>query len=101
MFKKIAALFTVLALASCTVSEVKPASEFKQNWESANKNSAVSWWYFGETETSYFITEKFPLKHTSYEVPKTLITLEGVPQMEPCKSCKGFNLKYEHVVYTE
>lgn len=88
-------------MASCSVIEVKKASEFKQNWESANKNSAVSWWYVGETDSAYYLTEKYPFKRYSYEVPKTLIILQGVQKMKPCKRCKGLNLKYAHVLYTE
>lgn len=97
----IIALLALISVASCSVIEVKKASEFKQNWESANKNNAASWWYMGETDSAYYLTEKYPFKRCSYVAPKTLIILQGVQKMEPCKRCKGFNLKYEHVLYAE
>lgn len=88
-----------LAMASCTVSGVKSVSEFEQSWESSGKNSAVSWWYVGETDNMYFLTEKHPLAEHRYELPKTEFTLKGITSMPPCKACKGQNLRAGQVIY--
>ena len=93
-----------ISLASCSVSSVKSVSDFKENWESSKNNSAVSWWYVGESDYAYFVTEKYPLRHYSYELPKTGFVLKGVSKMEPCKACKackGVNLKAGQVIYRD
>lgn len=51
-------------LSSCSVNEVREASEFKQSWELAGKNSAVSWRYVGEIDYSYFVTERLPFRRS-------------------------------------
>jgi hypothetical protein len=78
---------------------VKDATEFKSRWEDSKQNSAVSWWYVGETSGFYYLTEKWKFNHYSYEVPKTMINLVDVEAFDPCKSCKGTNLKSENIKY--
>ena len=89
---------TILA-ASCSISHQKDASEFKGRWEDSGNHSAVSWWYVGESSSTYYLAEKWILNHYSYEIPKTMITLVGIKEMEPCKSCEGINLKVENVKF--
>lgn len=99
LLKYIFFFWLLLLMCSCSINAVRPASVFQVNWESSVKNSSVSWWYVGESDTVYFITEKHLFKSYSYEVPKKLIFLVGVPKKEPCKDCEGVKLNYDNIVY--
>jgi hypothetical protein len=97
--KYISFVAAIFLAASCSISNHKDASEFKGRWEESGNHSAVSWWYVGESENTYYLKEKWPLDHYSYAIPKTMITLVGIQKMEPCKFCEGINLKVWNVKF--
>ena len=73
------------------------AKDFVISWNEAHKHSAVSYWYKGEDSESYYITENWPSRSTSYKVEKTKIVIDGIKRFRPCKYCKGTNLKRNNI----
>ena len=99
--KRISPAIIFFLLCSCAISNVKDKSEFKERWIESKRHAAVSWWYAGETEVAYYITEKWLIHHYSYEIPKTMIALTGIESFPPCKACKGRNLKMGNIKFIE
>lgn len=99
--KRISLTFLIFLLCSCAISNVKDKSEFRERWIESKRHTAVSWWYAGETEIAYYITEKRLINHYSYEIPKTMIKLVDIEKFSPCKACKGKNLKFDNIKFLE
>jgi hypothetical protein len=99
--KKYLSMAAMLFISSCAISHTVNSENFKKRWEESLNDSAVSWWYVGESASAYYLTEKWIFNHYSYEVPKTMITLVGIKEMEPCKSCEGINLKVGNVKFNQ
>jgi len=45
--------------------------EFKQIWDDAIYNSAVSYWYLGENNGYHYIQERWPSRFTIYKISVT------------------------------
>jgi len=95
MVKLTIALVLMLFLSSCIT--MKNSGEFSDRWVDSKNHSAVSWWYLGESETDYYIKEKWPIKSYKYIISKSEIKIIGVDAFSPCQLCKGVNLKTRNI----
>ena len=65
-------------LNSCAGDDPRGTDEFIDSWEESPKNSAVSYWYTGDSEGRYVIVEKWPDKSLTYHVDKSRIRIVGI-----------------------
>ncbi len=62
-------------------------------------NSAVSWWYLGENEKQYFVSENIPLEKHNYIVSKSAMTIVGIRAFKYKSGKEPVNLKINNVIF--
>jgi hypothetical protein len=89
-------LYLVL-LSGCNKEVSINGEQFANKWKSSEMNSAVSWWYLGENEDHYFVSENIPLEENIYEVPKSAVSIIGIDPFKYKSGKKPVNLKINNV----
>jgi hypothetical protein len=75
--------------------------EFHVSWGSAPGNSAVSFWYVGESDTTYSIEERWPTKSVNYVVKKDRLRLVGIELYSVGSGEAPTNLKESNVEFID
>ncbi len=88
-----------LVLAACKDATPIDGPSFKKLWDGADNNSAVSWWYVGESQSRYVLAEKWPTTTNTYSVSKRVIEINGIPPFKNESGNNPVNLKKENVLF--
>lgn len=81
-------------LASCTFfEEPLGLNDFRESWESAKSNSAVSFYVIDVSEYHYVIEERYPLKKHRFKLSKDKI--EIVLLKSDSSALKNYNVKFK------
>ncbi len=102
--KLVVFMFVTIVLQACTSTKAAHTSRFFHSWKYSLNNSAVSFWYIGETERYYYIEERRPFVNYIYVLSKRDVEISKVAKMFPCKSvhsCTATNLKSDMVKFIE
>ena len=88
---------TLSLIVACSESP-KDTEQFATSWSESMQNSAVSYYYDGETDDYYRIVEKWPNKKlVTYHVSKDAVVLTDVPRHESNSGNLGIPLKYANL----
>jgi len=77
-FLTIVAVTTLVAILGCNEARRISASELETRLAQTKMQSAVSWWYLGETPSDYLFSEKWPTKKETFLVNKGKFKLVGL-----------------------
>jgi len=89
----------VVLLSGCNEVESLNSDQFSEKWKSAEINSAVSWWYLGENEKQYFVSENMPLEKHNYTVSKSGVKFVGITAYKYKSGKEPVNLKINNVIF--
>jgi hypothetical protein len=86
-------------LSGCREALLIDSATFEEKWVNSRKHSAVSWWYLGESEDNYLISEKWPTRKTIYIIPKDNVLIKGIQSFKSDANHDPVNLKNHNVVF--
>jgi hypothetical protein len=95
MYRVIIALIVLILFGCANVSPISKV-ELGEKLQNSKRNSAISWYYLGENEKSYFISENAPMKEKVYEIPKSLIQLVDIKHFRYNSINQPLNLKFNN-----
>ena len=101
MIIRLVAAALVILLVGCSSAEPIDAARFQKLWLQAKNDSAVSWWYQGEDEESYYLIQQYPFHNNLYQVSKEGVAMRGVDPKPEGSLRRPLNLKRDNVVFTE
>ncbi|HOO46528.1 MAG TPA: hypothetical protein PLM29_09885 [Deltaproteobacteria bacterium] len=92
-------VLSLLVITGCKEPAAIDGNAFKDLWQESVQHSAISWWYVGETDSHFFIAEKWPTKYTIYQLSKNEITLIGIKPFQPKSGFEPVNLKSDNITF--
>jgi hypothetical protein len=99
-FHIVLSLVLALMLFSCSTFQSVNATDLAARFEASANNTAVSWWYLGETQYYYLLAEKRPGKVTTFRVGKEKVKLNGIDPFMPGMK-ESVRLKRENIRFDE
>ncbi len=100
MLRNVLTSLCLLALIGCSDPQHLNAGEFRSLFEASGKDSAVSWWYHGQDDRFYYVSQKYPLKETAFKVSKKGVEIRGMPESRSKYVGEPRVLKAKDVVFT-
>jgi len=92
---------TFLLLSGCNGVTSLNEEQFSDRWKSSEMNSAVSWWYLGESENQYFVSDNIPLEKNNYTVSKNAVSIIGIEVFKYKSGKEPVNLKNINVIFNQ
>lgn len=101
MLKRVLAAIALFWLVGCSSPQQVDARQFKELFLDSKNDSVVSWWYHGEDNDFYHLSQKYPMNETKFNVSKKGVVLRNISSIQEEKSGVPVNLKTENVVFDE
>ena len=99
-FHIVVSVVLALTLSGCSTFQSVNATDLAARFDASVNNTAVSWWYLGETQYFYLLAEKRPGKVTTFRVGKEKVKLHGVEPFMPGMK-ESVRLERENIQFDE